>query len=127
MTGKSKSKSKSKFKSGNVKLKNFWIKLAKGKIVIVYKNGSFKMTTSHSPTAKLKEQYDAFDDDQDIVAILSSPMSTDAYDGLYKRAKDSSVEFVIQNYKKFFKNSEKTPKDLIRKGYPEMKKVFFPK
>lgn len=118
---------KSKSKTRNVKLEKFWRKLANGKIVIVYKDGSFEMTVSQSPIANLKVQYDAFDDNQDIVAILSSPMSSDAYDGLSKRAKDSSVEDVIQNYKKFFKRAQKTPKDLIRKGWPEMEKVYFPK
>ena len=69
----------------------------------------------------------AFDKDPNVVAVLASPMSSDAYDGLYKRAKDSSVEDVVKNYKKFFKPSEKTPKDMIKKGYPEMKKVYYPK
>lgn len=124
---KSRTKSKTKSVQKNVGLEKFWRKLASGKIAIVYKNGSFKMTSSHSPTAKLKIQYDAFDKDPNVVAVLASPMSSDAYDGLYKRAKDSSVEDVVKNYKKFFKPSEKTPKDMIKKGYPEMKKVYYPK
>ena len=124
---KSRTKSKTKSVQKNVGLEKFWRKLASGKIAIVYKNGSFKMTSSDSPTAKLKIQYDAFDKDPNVVAVLASPMSSDAYDGLYKRAKDSSVEDVVKNYKKFFKPSEKTPKDMIKKGYPEMKKVYYPK
>jgi hypothetical protein len=129
LSSKSKSRTKSKTKSvqKNVGLEKFWRKLASGKIAIVYKNGSFKITSSDSPTAKLKIQYDAFDKDPNVVAVLASPMSSDAYDGLYKRAKDSSVEDVVKNYKKFFKPSEKTPKDMIKKGYPEMKKVYYPK
>jgi hypothetical protein len=45
-----------------------------------------------------------FEEDKDIVAILSSNFSQDAYElYLYPKAKDKSVDYVIKNYKKFFK------------------------
>ena len=41
----------------------------------------------------------------DIVAVLSAPLSQDAYEVyLYPKAKDKSVEYVIKNYKKYFKS-----------------------
>ena len=39
-----------------------------------------------------------------MVAVLSSSLSSDAYElGLYPKAKDKTVEYVIKNYKKYFK------------------------
>jgi hypothetical protein len=54
-------------------------------------------------------------------------MSQDAYEVyLYPKAKDKSVEYVIQNYKKFFKSSGPMPADLVEKGVPAQKKVLYP-
>jgi hypothetical protein len=46
-----------------------------------------------------------FESDKEIKAVLSSSMSSDIYDYyLYPKAKDKSVEYVISNYKKYFKS-----------------------
>ncbi len=48
-------------------------------------------------------QYDKFEQDPDIVAVLTSYRSQDAYElHLFPRAKDATVEYVIKHYKKFF-------------------------
>jgi hypothetical protein len=75
----------------------------------------------------LRALYDSFDDDPNIVAVLSSNMSQDAYEVyLYPKAKDQSVDYVINNYKKYFKSQGLTPADLIEKGFPAQKKVMYP-
>lgn len=48
-------------------------------------------------------QYEKFDKDPDIEAVLTSYRSQDAYTSeLYPKAKDASVDYVIKHYKKFF-------------------------
>ena len=45
-----------------------------------------------------------FENDNDILAVLSSNPSQDAYEQyLYPKAKNSSVDYVIKHYKKYFK------------------------
>ena len=75
------------------KLEKFWRDLASGKkVVVIYKNGTHKYAKS------------AQEDDPNILAILSSNQSQDAYEvHLYPKAKDKPVEYVIKNYKKYFK------------------------
>jgi ATPase subunit of ABC transporter with duplicated ATPase domains len=109
----------------NKPLEEFWRSLASGKkVVLIDKNGKHKMVTM--PT-KVSKMYNAFDDDPSIVAVLSSNMSQDAYEVfLYPKAKDNTVEHVIKNYKKYFKPIGPMPSDLIEKGVPAQKKVFFP-
>ena len=49
-------------------------------------------------------QYETFDKDPDIVAVLTSYRSQDAYElHLFPKAKDATVEDVIKHYKKFFR------------------------
>ena len=59
------------------------------------------------PNLKTKKYQDLmaqFEEDKNILAILSSNLSQDAYElYLYPKAKDNSVDYVIKNYKKFFK------------------------
>jgi hypothetical protein len=75
----------------------------------------------------VRKVFDAFDDDPNIVAVLSSNLSQDAYEVfLYPKAGDKSVEYVIKNYKKYFKSLRPMPADLIEKGIPAQVKVFFP-
>jgi hypothetical protein len=45
-----------------------------------------------------------FEEDINIVAVLSSNLSQNAYEQyLYPKAKDKTVAYVIKNYKKYFK------------------------
>jgi hypothetical protein len=107
----------------NKPLEKLWHDLASGrKVVVIYANSSNSHKIVTMPTADManKKQYIEFDNDPNIVAVLSSNQSQDAYEvHLYPKAKDNSVEYVIKNYKKFFKN---WGLDTI----PYMKKVMVP-
>lgn len=112
----------------NRPLEEFWESLASGKkVVLIYKTGDHKIFTM--PTGKItaNKMFNTFDDDLNIVAVLSSNLSQDAYEVyLYPKAKDKTVEYVIKNYKKYFKSAGPMPKDLIEKGIPAQIKVLFP-
>jgi len=94
----------------NKPLEKFWQDLASGrKVVLIKKNGDHEMFTMPKSTYNyLSEtyanQYDKFNKDPNIVAVLTSYRSQDAYElHLFPKAKDASVEYVITNYKKFFR------------------------
>ena len=112
----------------NKPLEELWESLASGKkVVLIEKGGKHKIFTM--PTGKMTERkmYNTFDDDPNIIAVLSSNLSQDAYEvHLYPKAKDKSVEYVIKNYKKYFKSMGPMPKDLVEKGIPAQRKVLFP-
>jgi len=112
----------------NKPLEEFWESLASGKkVVLIEKGGKHKIFDM--PTGKItaNKMYNTFDDDPNIVAVLSAPLSQDAYEVyLYPKAKDKSVEYVIKNYKKYFKSMGPMPKDLVEKGIPAQRKVLFP-
>ena len=107
----------------NKPLEQFWQKLASGKqVVVVYKNGTHKYVSLPKPsTKKYGKMFDEFDENADIVAVLSSNASQDSYERfLYPKAKDNSVEYVIKNYKKYFKSMGGMFE------HPLMKKVHIP-
>jgi hypothetical protein len=112
----------------NRPLEELWESLASGKkVVLIEKGGKHKIFDM--PTGKItaNKMYNMFDDDPNIVAVLSAPLSQDAYEVyLYPKAKDKSVEYVIKNYKKYFKSMVPMPKDLVEKGIPAQRKVLFP-
>jgi hypothetical protein len=112
----------------NRPLEELWESLASGKkVVLIEKGGKHKIFDM--PTGKItaNKMYNTFDDDPNIVAVLSAPLSQDAYEVyLYPKAKDNSVEYVIKNYKKYFKSMGPMPKDLVEKGIPAQRKVLFP-
>lgn len=112
----------------NKPLESFWQSLASGKkVVVIYKDGKHKFVNIASAKTKSKAQYDGFDADPDVVAVLSSNMSQLAYENyLYPKAKDMSVPEVIKNYKKFFKSMGPMPADMIAAGLPELRKVRVP-
>jgi hypothetical protein len=128
-SSKSKSKSKPTTVWGkNKPLEEWWRQLASGnKVVIVERNGGHKMHTMPTGKMAVRKAYNAFDDDPNIVAVLSSNMSQDAYEmHLYPKAKGNTVEHVIKHYKKYFKSAGPTPPDLVAKGIPMQKKVLLP-
>jgi hypothetical protein len=90
----------------NRPLEELWESLASGKkVVLIEKGGKHKIFDM--PTGKItaNKMFNTFDDDPNIVAVLSAPLSQDAYEVyLYPKAKDKSVEYVIKNYKKYFKS-----------------------
>ena len=112
----------------NKPLEKLWESLASGKkVVLIYKTGAHKIFDM--PTGKMtrRKMYNTFDDDPNIVAVLSSNLSQDAYEVyLYPKAKDKTVDYVIKNYKKYFKSAGPMPKDLVEKGVPAQRKVLLP-
>jgi len=113
----------------NKPLEKFWQELASGKkvVLITKKDGgsssTHKIITMPTSPAADKKQYIEFDEDPNIIAVLSSNQSQDAYEvHLYPKAKDNTVEYVIKNYKKFFK-----PMGVIKPlGVIPMNKVLVP-
>jgi len=90
----------------NPELEKFWRSLASGKyVVLVYKDSTNNYMKMPSPTTKKsKTMYKEFYENDDVVAILSSNQSQDAYElYLYPRAKNKTVEYVIEHYSKYFK------------------------
>ena len=114
----------------NKPLEKLWHDLASGrKVVVIYAKPSSLHKIVDVPTGKvaMRSMYDSFDADPTIVAVLSSNMSQDAYEVyLYPNAKDRTVDYVIRNYKKFFKSSGPMPTDLVEKGFPAQRKVLYP-
>jgi hypothetical protein len=93
----------------NKPLERFWQDLASGhKVVLIKKNGTHEMHTMPKSTHDYlsddhQKQYDTFENDPDIVAVLTSYRSQDAYElHLYPKAKDATVEYVIKHYTRFF-------------------------
>lgn len=90
----------------NPDLEHFWSNLASEKyVVVIYKDKTHKyVNLPKNGTKKYQAIYAGFDTDTNIVAVLSSNMSQDAYEQyLYPKAKDKTVEYVIKNYSKYFK------------------------
>jgi hypothetical protein len=85
-------------RNANKKLHKFWTDLADTKhSIFIYKNKSYKIIRKN-----IREEQEKAEDDNNVVAILDSGPSFDAYRELYRKAKNKSVEEVIKNYKKYF-------------------------
>ena len=99
----------------NKPLEKLWQSLASGeKVVLIEKGGKYNIFTMPTGKVTIRKMYDSFDDDENIVAVLSSNMSQDAYEVyLYPKAKDKSVEYVIKNYKKYFKSFDEGQKKVL--------------
>jgi hypothetical protein len=82
----------------NKKLYKFWLDLADTKhSVFIYSDKSHKIIRKN-----IKEEQEKAENDTNIIAILDSGPSFDAYRELYRKAGNKSVEEVIKNYKKYF-------------------------
>jgi hypothetical protein len=82
----------------NKKLYDFWLDLANTKhSVFVYNDKSYKMIRKN-----IREEQEKAEKNDNVIAILDSGPSFDAYIELYRKAKNKSVEEVIKNYKKYF-------------------------
>jgi hypothetical protein len=83
----------------NPALEKFWGDLSTMKLIVVITKAGSRLVRSPSPKAMA-----ALEADKDVIALLSSNQSQDAYEVyLYPKAKDKSVAYVIKNYKKYFK------------------------
>jgi hypothetical protein len=90
----------------NPDLERFWNNLASQKnVVLIYKDKTHKyLNLPKVGTKKYQSIFNEFDTDTNIVAVLSSNISQDAYEQyLYPKAKDKSVDYVIKHYSKYFK------------------------
>jgi hypothetical protein len=99
----------------NKPLQELWQSLASGeKVVLIEKGGKYNIFTMPTGKVTIRKMYNSFDDDENIIAVLSSSMSQDAYEvDLYPKAKDKSVEYVIKNYKKYFKSFDESEKKVL--------------
>jgi hypothetical protein len=82
----------------NKKLYKFWLDLANtNHSVFIYNDKSYKIIRKN-----IKEEQEKAENNSNIIAILDSGPSFDAYRELYRKAANKSVEEVIKNYKKYF-------------------------
>ena len=82
----------------NKKLYKFWLDLANTKhSVFVYNDKSYKIIRKN-----IKEEQEKAEKNTNVIAILDSGPSFDAYRELYRKATNKSVEEVIKNYEKYF-------------------------
>ena len=85
-------------RSKNKRLYHFWYDLANTKYsVFIYNDKSYKIIRND-----IREQQEQAENNPDIIAILDSGPSFDAYRELYRKVKNKSVQEVITNYKKYF-------------------------
>jgi hypothetical protein len=90
----------------NPELEYFWGDLASGKkVVLIYEDKTHKyVNLPNRTTKKYKSLLKEFQEDNNIIAILSSNRSQDAYEQyLYPKAKSKSVDYVIKHYNNYFK------------------------
>jgi hypothetical protein len=90
----------------NPELEYFWGDLAsQKKVVLIYKDKTHKyINLPNRTTKKYKSIMNEFEEDDNVVAILSSNRSQDAYEQyLYPKAKSKSVDYVIKHYNTYFK------------------------
>lgn len=89
----------------NKKLEEFWRKLASGKeVILIYNNGKiekFAMPKTHNAGSKKIQEFEA---DTNIKAIITSAMSSDIYESLFKKAHNKTPNEIIKNYKKYLTN-----------------------
>lgn len=97
----------------NRKLEEFWRSLSSGKkVVLIYKDGSQKFyTMPPMKTKKRRDAFDSFEADPNIIAVITSAMSWDAYESqLYPKAKDKTVAEVLGSWRSYFKSLDNESK-----------------
>jgi hypothetical protein len=90
----------------NIPLEKFWNNLSSAKkVVLLYTNSPYQIINLPSRTTKkFKSIFQKFEENKDIISVLSSNESQDSYElYLYPKAKNKTVDYVIENYKKYFK------------------------
>ena len=88
----------------NITLEKFWQELSTGKkYVIIYKTKPYKIQNIPKGKVAYSKYIEALDANPDVIAILTSSMSSDSYtEYLYPKAKNKTIDYVIKNYKKIF-------------------------
>jgi hypothetical protein len=92
----------------NKKLYKFWLDLANTKhSVFVYNDKKYKIIRKN-----IGEEQEKAEINNNVIAILDSGPSFDAYRELYRKAKNKSVEEVIKHYKKYFNEGSSGKKEM---------------
>ena len=95
----------------NKKLEEFWRKLASGEeLILVYTDGKKEKIIMPKTLKAKSNKYKEFENDNNIKAIITSAMSSDSYESLYKKVKNMTPDGVIKNYKKYLTNYGKGDK-----------------
>lgn len=95
----------------NKKLEKFWEKLALGKqVIIILKNGETKKVSMPKTLEAIQNKYKVLENDDNIKVIITSAMSSDTYESLYKKVKNKSPDQIIKNYKKYLTSSRNNDK-----------------
>lgn len=98
-------------------------------VVIIYKGDApyeiIKLRPSSPSTEQFYAQMKPFDDDPQVVAVLTAhPDINNAYETLvYPKAKDKTVDYVITHYDKVFKRA---PSHMQKKFTAPLKKIRVP-
>jgi len=106
------------------KLYNWWVKLAQGNFIIIYRDGTSKLISSAKKTNNAKskeilEKWKEYNNDKTVKAIIWSAQSTDAIesfiDMLIKKSTKNKLDkligmknlpdYLIENYKKYFEKT----------------------
>ena len=96
----------------NKKLENFWRNLASGnKVILVYNTGKIVHYTLPKTQPAKKNKYIELENNKEIKAIITSAMSSDTYEALYKRVKGKTPDEIIKNYKRYLTNYGKCDKN----------------
>ena len=96
------------------KLYKWWLPLAQGNLIAIYKDGKHKLITSQKKTHKafskdISEKWKELDKNNDVKCIIWSAQSIDILESFVEYiAKKISIktnnlpEYLLKNYKKFF-------------------------
>tara|TARA_B100000459_G_C8437150_1_gene139973 strand:- start:127 stop:531 length:405 start_codon:yes stop_codon:yes gene_type:complete len=91
----------------NKKLENFWHQMASGnKIILVYNDDKIKTHNMPKTRNAASKKYKEWLNDNNIKAIITSALSVDTYESLYKRVKNKSPDEIVKNYKKYLIHEE---------------------
>lgn len=89
----------------NKNLEKFWYKLASGnEVFLIYNNDEIENYTMPKTKIAASKKYRELLNNNNIKAIITSAMSSDTYESLYKRVKNKSPNEIIKNYKKYLIN-----------------------
>lgn len=107
------------------KLIKFWLRLANGDLIAIYKDGYYDLITSSKKSCKAKnneimQKWKELNDDKNVKAIIWSAQSRDVIslfiDRLIKKSSKSEIKkliemkdlvnFLLINYKKYFEKYE---------------------
>ncbi len=89
----------------NKNLEKFWYKLASGnEVLLIYNNDEIENYTMPKTKIAASKKYRELLNNNNIKAIITSAMSSDTYESLYKRVKNNSPNEIIKNYKKYLIN-----------------------